>query len=97
MHLISIRKLRADVAKHPEVTSKIETWYRVVKAATWRHLGDVKIIYPDADQVGSFIVFNIKSYRLIVGVDYEKQIVFYKYFLTHSQYDREEWKNDPYF
>lgn len=76
MRLVSIKQLRADVTQHPEIISKVETWYRVVKAASWRHLGDVKIIYPDADQVGSFIVFNIKSYRLIVGVDYEKQIVF---------------------
>ncbi|MEG3874651.1 type II toxin-antitoxin system HigB family toxin [Microcoleus sp. Z1_B5] len=28
---------------------------------------------------------------------YENQTVFYKYFLTHSDYDQEKWKNDPNF
>jgi len=39
----------------------------------------------------------VKSYRLIVGFDFEQQIIFYKYLLTHQEYDQEKWKNDPYF
>ncbi|KHG39820.1 MAG: type II toxin-antitoxin system HigB family toxin [Aphanizomenon flos-aquae KM1D3_PB] len=54
---------------------------------------------PTADAVGNFIVFNIKgnSYRLIVSIDYAIQTVYYKYFLTHAEYDKEKWKNDPFF
>ncbi|MBR8840155.1 MAG: type II toxin-antitoxin system HigB family toxin [Stigonema ocellatum SAG 48.90 = DSM 106950] len=37
------------------------------------------------------------DYRLIVGIDYENQVVYYKYFLTHAEYDKDKWKNDPYF
>jgi mRNA interferase HigB len=32
-----------------------------------------------------------------VGIDYERQIVYYKYFLTHADYSKDKWKNDPYF
>ncbi|NJR32800.1 MAG: type II toxin-antitoxin system HigB family toxin [Chamaesiphon sp. CSU_1_12] len=35
--------------------------------------------------------------RLIVGIDYERQVVYYKYFLTHADYSKDKWKNDPYF
>ncbi|WP_373533719.1 type II toxin-antitoxin system HigB family toxin [Microcoleus sp.] len=38
-----------------------------------------------------------KDYRLIAGINYENQTVFYKYFLTHGEYDKDKWKNDPYF
>jgi hypothetical protein len=33
-------------------------------------------------------VFNIKGnkYRLIVSIDYEAQLIYYKYFLTHTEY-----------
>nr|WP_232225275.1 type II toxin-antitoxin system HigB family toxin [Dactylococcopsis salina] len=39
----------------------------------------------------NFTVFNIKGnrYRLIVGIDYKKQIIFIKYVLTHAEYDKE--------
>jgi mRNA interferase HigB len=44
-------------------------------------------------------VINIKGnrYRLIVSIDYEEQVVYYKYFLTHAEYDKEQWKNDPHY
>jgi mRNA interferase HigB len=34
---------------------------------------------------------------LIVSIDYVIQTVYYKYFLTHAEYDKEKWKNDPFF
>ncbi len=88
MHLISIRKLQA-----------IEAWYAVVKKANWEKLEDVRRIYRDAEAVGNFTVFNVKGnkYRLIVGIDYVSQTVYYKYLLTHAEYDKDKWKNDPYF
>jgi mRNA interferase HigB len=99
MHLISIRNLRLDVAKYPDAKKLIDNWYAVVKKAQWQNLEDVRRIYRNAEAVGNFTVFNIKgnNYRLIVGIDYENQTIYYKYFLTHAQYDKNKWKNDPYF
>ncbi|MBD1859506.1 MULTISPECIES: type II toxin-antitoxin system HigB family toxin [Leptolyngbya] len=99
MHLIHIRNLRAETERYPDVTSQIESWYTTVKKATWQNLEEVRLIYRDAESVGNFTVFNIKgnAYRLIVSIDYEDGTIFYKYFLTHSEYDKDKWKNDPYF
>jgi mRNA interferase HigB len=99
MHLISIRNLRADAAKYPDVSNQVDAWYRAVKSASWQNLEDVKQVYPTAEAVGNFTVFNIKgnNYRLIVSIDYEIQTVYYKYFLTHTEYNKDNWKNDPYF
>lgn len=99
MHLISLRNLRNDAAKYPDVKNQIEIWKETVNKAGWQNLEDVRKIYRDAEAVGNFTVFNIKGndYRLIVGINYENQTVFYKYFLPHSEYDKEKWKNDPYF
>lgn len=99
MHLISIRKLRNDASLYSDVSQAIEAWYAVVKKANWKNLEDVKKIYRDAEAVGNFTVFNVKGnkYRLIVGIDYVSQIVYYKYLLTHADYDKNRWKNDPYF
>jgi mRNA interferase HigB len=99
MHLISIGKLKEASALYPNVEKVIETFYTKVENSTWQNLIDVQEDYRDAEAVGNFTVFNIKGnkYRLIVGINYEKQVVYFKYFLTHAEYDENQWKNDPYY
>ncbi|MBW4445774.1 MAG: type II toxin-antitoxin system HigB family toxin [Spirirestis rafaelensis WJT71-NPBG6] len=60
---------------------------------------EVQAIYPKAEAVGSFTVFNIKgnNYRLIVDIVYETERIYIKYVLSHAEYDKDKWKNDPYF
>ena len=55
--------------------------------------------FPQADQVGNLTVFNISgnNYRLITLIDYRYQKVFVRAVLTHSEYDTDNWKNDPWF
>ena len=99
MHLISIKKLRTDAYKFPDISRQIQDWYSNVREAEWKTLEDVRQMYREAESVGNFTVFNIKgnAYRLIVDIDYEYSTIYYKYFLTHAEYDKNYWKNDPYF
>jgi mRNA interferase HigB len=99
MHLITIRNLRQDTAPYPDVQKQLNDWNDIVKGAKWQSSIDVQTIYRDAEAVDNFTVFNIKGnkYRLIVSIDYEAQLIYYKYFLTHAEYDRENWKNDDYY
>lgn len=99
MHLISIRRLRIASAKYSDVSKQVEDWYATVRQAEWSCLEDLRLIYADAEAVGNLTVFNVKgnNYRLIVGIDYQDSTVYFKYFLTHAEYDKDKWKNDPYF
>ncbi len=99
MHLIFIQNLRKDAAQYPDVKNKIDSWNATVKKAEWQNLEEVRKIYRDAEAVRNFTVFNIKGneYRQIAGINYEAQTIFYKYFLTHAEYDKDKCKNDPYF
>lgn len=99
MRLISIQKLREDYAKFPiDIQQAALDWYTVVKASNWKSLIDIQKTYDNSvDKVGNFLVFNLKSYHLIVGYNFEKQIIYYKYLLKHSEYDLGKWKNDPQF
>jgi mRNA-degrading endonuclease HigB of HigAB toxin-antitoxin module len=36
-------------------------------------------------------------YRLIVDIIYPKRRIYIKYVLTHAEYDKDDWKNDPHF
>jgi len=73
------------------VRTALNAWFHEVKRVSWKSPADVKEKYANASFVGSErIVFNIKgnSYRLVVGVDYHRGIVFIKWFGSHAEYDR---------
>lgn len=99
MHIISRKKLLEFSQEHADAFTPLDDWFRIAKGASWRHLDEVRQIYSSADTVGNFTIFNIKGndYRLIVSIDYESQTIFVKYVLTHAEYDKEKWKDDPYF
>jgi mRNA interferase HigB len=99
MHLISPTRLRDKASAFPDVSQQIEAWIVSVAQERWRNLENVRTTFRDAEAVGNFTVFNIKGnkYRLIVGIDYEDGTIYFKYLLTHAEYDKDKWKRDPRF
>jgi mRNA interferase HigB len=99
MHLISFGKLKEAASIYPDVADIVRNFARKVEISDWQNLIDVQADYKSAEAVGNFTVFNIKGnrYRLILSIDYDAQIAYFKYFLTHADYDKEQWKNDPYY
>ncbi|GAP95192.1 type II toxin-antitoxin system HigB family toxin [Leptolyngbya sp. NIES-2104] len=99
MRVISRKKLREFCKGHADACDALYNWYRVSSKANWQDLLEVQQVYPNAEAVGNFTVFNIKGnrYRLVVDLVYRTQRIYIKYILTHAEYDKDEWKNDPYF
>lgn len=99
MHVISRKKLRQFCQVHGDCCEALDDWYRIASQTNWGNLLEVQTIYPQAEAVGNFTFFNIKGnkYRLIASINYEKQVIYIKYVLTHAEYDKDNWKNDPYF
>ncbi|MDZ8224199.1 MULTISPECIES: type II toxin-antitoxin system HigB family toxin [unclassified Nostoc] len=99
MHIISFRILREYAESHADCQETLSNWYKIATKAKWSNLVEVQQIFIKAETVGNFTVFNIKGnkYRLIVSIDYEGQLIYIKYILTHAEYDKENWKDDPYF
>ena len=57
----------------------------------WRSPQDIKAAYRTASILrNNRVVFNVKgnSYRLIVAVKYEFQIVYIRFIGTHAEYDK---------
>ncbi|MGI0479430.1 type II toxin-antitoxin system HigB family toxin [Geminocystis sp. CENA526] len=99
MRIISRKILREFCQSHGDSCTALEQWYRIASKAQWQNLVEVQQTYKTAEAVGNFTVFNIKgnNYRLIADVIYLRQTIYIKYILTHAQYDKGGWKNDPYF
>ncbi|WP_286392824.1 type II toxin-antitoxin system HigB family toxin [Pseudanabaena mucicola] len=99
MRIYSKKTLDEFGKTHADVVTPLNSWHQVAKSASWQSIQDVKKSYSSADATGRFTIFNIKGnkYRLIVSIDYERQVIYIKYVLTHAEYDSGRWKNDPYY
>ncbi|MEI6331932.1 MAG: type II toxin-antitoxin system HigB family toxin [Pseudanabaena sp. ELA645] len=99
MRIYSKKTLDEFSKTHADVVTALNSWHQVAKSASWKNIQDVKKSYSSADAAGRFTIFNIKGnkYRLIVSIDYERQVIYIKYVLTHSEYDSGRRKNDPYY
>ena len=95
MRIIAESRLKRMAEGHGDCIDQVAVWIRIVRAAHWRSLMEVRGTYPHADAVGELTVFNIKGndYRLIVGMDYRWGRVYVKHLLTHADYDTGEWKH----
>jgi mRNA interferase HigB len=72
------------------VKSALDSWFHEVQNAEWGKPSDVTRSYANASIVGNGrVVFNIKgnAYRLVVAIDYGRQIVFIKWLGSHAEYD----------
>ena len=80
------------------VKSALDAWFYEVQDANWKAPTDVTRSYANASIVGERVVFNIKgnSYRLVVAVDYRRQIVFIKWLGPHAAYDKIDVKTVKY-
>lgn len=88
MHIISKRMLREFWQTHSESEIPLDNWYRLAVKAAWRNLVEVQSDFRSADLVGNVVIFNIggNKYRLAVKIEFDKQLIFIKDVLTHSEY-----------
>jgi len=93
MRIIAFRTLKEFWVKPEYADSEVplRSWYHDSKSATWQNPNELKHQYKNASIIGDGrIVFNIKgnTYRLIVSIDYDFQIIFIRFIGTHLQYDK---------
>lgn len=94
MHVISRKKLLEAAETHSELSGSLDIWYRIAKKAKWKDLLEVRRVFPTADAVDQFTVFNIKgnAYRLITEVNYRTGRIFLRDVLSHAEYSKGGWK-----
>jgi len=96
MNVISFRRIREFTSAHRDAGLSLKAWFTTVKKSRWHNLAEVKQVYPTADVVARYTVFNIKGnkYRLITRIVYRSQTVFVVAVMTHAEYDMRKWKNE---
>lgn len=91
MRIIAKKALRDFWHIYTDSEQQLKSWFQEVNKALWKNPNQIKKEYPSASILNdNRIVFNIKgnTYRLIVKVNYDYQIVWIRFIGTHAQYDR---------
>jgi mRNA interferase HigB len=94
MRVIGLESLVEFSKIHPDAEVPLDAWRQVAEQAEWKHIIDVREVYPHADFVEGYTVFNIggNKYRLITKITYIVKSINIKYVLTHNEYDEGKWK-----
>ncbi len=82
------KRIRSDVKK------KAYEWHDIItqKELVWTCFDDVQKTFSKADLVDDLYIFNIKDHRLIAGINFKRQIIYYKTIMSHKEYDKGLWK-----
>ena len=90
MHIITRKKILDFAERYPECSTALDAWYRIVKHTGFCNFAELRGVFPNADQVGGFTVFNIggNKVRLIAAVHYNTQRLYIRHVLTHNEYDK---------
>ncbi len=94
MHIISKKALREFWEKYPDSQTSLVRWFQLIDKQELKSFAELRAVLPSADRVDDLIVFNIggNKYRLIASIHFNRQKVYVRHVLTHTEYDRGAWK-----
>lgn len=94
MHVITRRRLNEFALRYPQTKSALAQWYGLVRKTRFQSFVELRRMFPSADIVGKFTVFNIggNRVRLIAAIHYNRGKLYIRHVLTHEEYDRGDWK-----
>lgn len=94
MHVITRKRLNDFSETYPDTKTALQHWYHTIKSNNFDSFNELKILFPHADQVGKLTVFNVggNKVRLIAAIHYNNHKVYIRAILTHSEYDKNKWK-----
>ena len=94
MHIISRKTLKQFWEQHPDSQSSLSRWYKIMEKTEFSTFNELRQTFPTADKVNDLIVFNIggNNYRLIASIHFNRNKVYIRHVLTHSEYDQGAWK-----
>ena len=94
MHVITRKRLNEFASKYPDTRTALQHWYQLAKTGEYRSFAELRAVFPNADQVGKLTAFNIggNKARLIAAIHYNRQKMYIRTVLTHTEYDQSKWK-----
>jgi len=94
---VTVKRLMEAASRYQDAAKEISAWLDILEDVRWTSFVDVRRVFPDADAVRGYVIFNFRCnrYRLVTVIHYAKQRegkltmghVHIRSFLTHREYD----------
>lgn len=96
MRILSFGTLRDFWAREHKSEEALRDFYRKLSKIDPQNLAELKQVFPSVDLVGKCYVFNVggNKYRVVTRIHFNRNMVFIRFVLTHSEYDKDKWKFD---
>lgn len=91
MLVVYLERLNDFAKKHADARKSLATWQDVTKKANWKNKQDVLADFPNAKMIKNNrarFEINHNTYRLIIFINYDGQMVVIRFIGTHNEYDR---------
>jgi mRNA interferase HigB len=102
MRITKESRIREYGKQHSRAASSLKLWLTMARHASWKKPADVKHSWPSVDHVTlpngrQVAVFDIggNAFRLITVIHYNRGRIYIRKFMTHAEYSKGDWKNDP--
>lgn len=94
MHVISRKALRTFWQRYADSEAPLRRWHKIISSTDFVSFMQLRESFPSADLVDDLAVFNVggNKYRLIASIHFNRQKVYIRHVLTHSEYDLGSWK-----
>jgi len=94
MRVISRKPLRQFWEQHPDSEMPLARWFKIMEQTDFKNVAELRAVFPTADLVDQWIVFNIggNRVRLIVSAHFNRNRIYIRRVLTHREYDKGSWK-----
>lgn len=103
MRIIAKSAIDHYVRLHPTAKESLYSWYKLIKTTQFSNFNQLRATFPSADivknkQGNNLTVFNVggNKVRLCAAIHYSDNTdskLYIRHILTHSEYDKNEWKN----
>lgn len=96
MRIITRKRVNDYIKKHPGCEGALNHWYSILSNTDYTSFKDLQKTFPSADRVKNLTIFNIggNKARLIAAIHFNAKCVYVRHILTHSEYDKGNWKKD---
>jgi mRNA interferase HigB len=94
MRIISKKPVRDFWEKHPEARLALEEWFKKANHCQAASFPMLLNTFGSADYVDGFTIFDVggNKYRIAAVVHYDKQRIYIREVMTHTEYDRNHWR-----
>lgn len=98
MHVISQKVIKEFGKKYSTAVTSLAAWFKLIKSGHFQNFVELKRTFASVDMVNvkgnRLYVFNIggHKFRLISAIHFNRQKLFVRQILTHTDYDTGDWK-----